>query len=92
MSEAVKIDKNDLTQGPILKKLFLYFLPIAAGALFQQLYNAVDAIVVGRFVGTEALASVGGSPSILIQLSSSFEAQKYRSPLMLDYVEHQEPL
>ncbi|MCQ2512009.1 MAG: MATE family efflux transporter [Lachnospiraceae bacterium] len=71
MSEA-KLDKNDLTQGPILKKLFLYFLPIAAGALFQQLYNAVDAIVVGRFVGTEALASVGGSPSILIQLLLGF--------------------
>ncbi|MCQ2530501.1 MAG: MATE family efflux transporter [Lachnospiraceae bacterium] len=72
MSETVKVDKNDLTQGPILKKLFLYFLPIAAGALFQQLYNAVDAIVVGRFVGTEALASVGGSPSILIQLLLGF--------------------
>ena len=71
MSEA-KSDKNDLTQGSILKKLFLYFLPIAAGALFQQLYNAVDAIVVGRFVGTEALASVGGSPSILIQLLLGF--------------------
>ncbi len=70
--EIVKTDKNDLTQGPILKKLFLYFLPIAAGALFQQLYNAVDAIVVGRFVGTEALASVGGSPSILIQLLLGF--------------------
>lgn len=65
-------DRNDLTQGVIWKKLVLYFLPIAAGTLFQQLYNAVDAIIVGKFVGTAALAAVGGSPATLTNLLIGF--------------------
>ena len=52
-------DKNDLTQGVIWKKLLAFFFPILIGMLFQQLYNTVDAIVVGKFVGTDALAAVG---------------------------------
>ena len=56
--------KNDLTEGSIGRKLISFFLPIAAGTLFQQLYNAADAIVVGKFVGTIALAAVGGSAAI----------------------------
>lgn len=63
---------TDLTEGIIWKKLILYFLPIAAGTLFQQLYNAVDAIIVSRFVGTEALAAVGGSPATITQLLIGF--------------------
>ena len=63
---------SDLTEGSIWKKLILYFLPIAAGTLFQQLYNAVDAVIVSRFVGTEALAAVGGSPATLTQLIIGF--------------------
>lgn len=65
-------DRNDLTQGVIWKKLILYFLPIAAGTLFQQLYNAVDAIIVGKFVGTGALAAVGGSPATITNLLIGF--------------------
>ncbi len=64
--------RNDLTQGVIWKKLIAYFLPIAAGTLFQQLYNAVDAVIVGKFVGTEALAAVGGSPATLTNLLIGF--------------------
>ena len=64
--------RNELIEGPIVKKLVGFFLPIAAGTLFQQLYNAVDAFVVGKFVGTEALAAVGGSPAILINLIIGF--------------------
>ena len=63
---------TDLTEGVIWKKLLLYFLPLAAGTLFQQLYNAVDALIVGRFIGTRALAAVGGSPAIVIQLVIGF--------------------
>lgn len=58
----------DLTQGSITRQLVRFFLPVAAGTWFQQLYNAVDAIIVGRYVGTEALAAVGGSASTLINL------------------------
>ena len=64
--------RNDLMEWPIVKKLVGFFLPIAAGTLFQQLYNAVDAFVVGKFVGTEALAAVGGSPAILSNLIIGF--------------------
>ncbi len=60
--------ENDLTQGNIVKSLLRFFFPILFGMLFQQFYNTVDAIVVGRIVGHEALAAVGGSPAVLINL------------------------
>lgn len=65
-------DKNDLTQGVIWKKLLSFFFPILLGMLFQQLYNTVDAIVVGKFVGTDALAAVGGSSSAIVSLVIGF--------------------
>ena len=64
--------KNDLTEGSIGRKLISFFLPIAAGTLFQQLYNAADAIVVGKFVGTIALAAVGGSAAHITNLLIGF--------------------
>lgn len=64
--------KNDLTEGSIGKKLIAYFLPIAAGTLLQQLYNAADAIIVGKFVGTVALAAVGGSAANITNLLIGF--------------------
>ena len=62
------LQNNDLTQGSILKSLLRFFFPILFGMLFQQLYNTVDAIVVGRVVGHEALAAVGGSPAVIINM------------------------
>ena len=58
----------DLPQGIIWKQLLLFLLPIAAGTLFQQFYSTVDAIVVGRFLGSDALAAVGGSAAVIVQL------------------------
>lgn len=63
---------HDLTHGSISKKLVLFFLPIAVGTIFQQFYNTVDAMVVGRTVGKEALAAVGGSAAQLIALCIGF--------------------
>ena len=57
----------DLTQGTIWKQLLRFLLPIAAGTLLQQLYNTVDAIIVGQFVGANALAAVGGSSAMIVQ-------------------------
>lgn len=54
------MEQNQITEGVIWKQLLLFFFPILFGTFFQQLYNTVDAIVVGRFVGKEALAAVGG--------------------------------
>ena len=65
---------GDLTEGVIWKKLLGFFLPILFGMLFQQLYNTADAIIVGQFVGTAALAAVGGSASVIINLVIGFFA------------------
>lgn len=65
---------GDLTEGVIWKKLLGFFFPILFGMLFQQLYNTADAIIVGQFVGTAALAAVGGSASVIINLVIGFFA------------------
>ena len=62
----------DLTEGNIYKRMFLYFLPILTGTFFQQLYNTVDAIVVGRFVGKNALGCVAGTSGMILQLVLGF--------------------
>ena len=63
---------NGITEGNIVKQLLLFFFPILLGTFFQQLYNTADAVVVGRFVGKQALAAVGGSTSTLINLLVGF--------------------
>ena len=60
-----------ITEGVIWKQLLSFFFPILLGAFFQQMYNTVDAIIVGRFVGTQALAAVG-STSAFINLVNGF--------------------
>ncbi len=66
------LSKKNLTEGVVWKKLLLFFLPIAAGTCIQQLYNAVDGLILGRFVGTIALAAVGGSSAQIINLLIGF--------------------
>ena len=61
-----------LTEGSIGKQLLKFFFPIMFGTFFQQLYNTVDAIVVGRFVGSNALAAVGGSAGMIVNLIVGF--------------------
>ena len=63
---------NQITEGVIWKQLLLFFFPILFGTFFQQLYNTTDAVVVGNFVGTEALAAVGGPASTIINLLVGF--------------------
>ncbi|MCI9235714.1 MAG: MATE family efflux transporter [Anaerotruncus sp.] len=60
--------ENGITEGVIWKQLLFFFFPILLGTFFQQLYNTADAIIVGKFVGTEALAAVGGTTGTLINL------------------------
>ena len=57
---SIRNGQNDLTTGTVWKKLLVFFVPIAAGTIIQQFYNAADGLIVGRFVGTGALAAVGG--------------------------------
>ncbi|MGN0773196.1 MAG: MATE family efflux transporter [Candidatus Ventricola sp.] len=65
-------DINGITEGVIWKQLLLFFFPIVLGTFFQQLYNTADAIIVGKVVGKEALAAVGGSTGTLISLLVGF--------------------
>ena len=60
--------KNQITEGVIWKQLLIFFFPIVIGTFFQQVYNTADSIVVGRFVGKEALAAVGGSVNQIVNL------------------------
>lgn len=64
--------KNPIIEGTIWKQLLLFFFPILLGTFFQQLYNTIDSIIVGQFVGKEALASVGGSSAQIVSLIVGF--------------------
>lgn len=64
--------ENAILTGVIWKQLLIFFFPIALGTFFQQFYNTIDAIVVGRFVGKNALAAVGGSSGQIINLIVGF--------------------
>ena len=70
--QAAQNTTNQITEGVIWKQLLIFFFPILFGTFFQQLYNTADAIIVGNFVGKEALASVGGSASTIINLLVGF--------------------
>lgn len=63
---------NQITEGVIWKQLLLFFFPILFGTFFQQLYNTIDAMIVGRYVGKEALSAVGGITGTLINLLVGF--------------------
>ena len=60
----------DFTTGSIGKKIFLFTLPLMAGDVFQQLYNVVDTLIVGRYAGVAVLAAVGSSYTLMTFLSS----------------------
>ena len=60
-----------MTEGNIAKQLFFFSIPLILGNLLQQLYNTADSIVVGNFVGSNALAAVG-SGTVLINLIIAF--------------------
>lgn len=64
--------KNGITEGVIWKQILYFFFPMLFGTFFQQLYNTADAVVVGRFVGKEALSAVGGPTGTLINVFVGF--------------------
>ena len=63
---------RNITEGVIWKQLLFFFFPILLGTFFQQMYNTVDTIIVGRFVGTEALAAVGSTGALISLLNGFF--------------------
>jgi putative MATE family efflux protein len=66
-----KMRENSITEGVIWKQLLIFFFPILIGTFFQQLYNTVDTVIVGQYVGKEALAAVG-TTGIIVNLLVGF--------------------
>lgn len=60
----------DLTEGSIMNKLLKFAFPIMVGNLLQQLYNVVDTLIVGRYLGENALAAVGSSYTLMVFITS----------------------
>lgn len=69
---ATAMETNSITEGVIWKNMLMFFFPILLGTFFQQMYNTADAIIVGKFVGTQGLAAVGGTSGTLINLIVGF--------------------
>lgn len=64
------MNQKNLTQGPVLKTMSLFALPLILGNLLQQGYNVVDTWVVGKFIGSDALAAVGSAFALMTFLTS----------------------
>ena len=62
--------KGDMTTGSITGRLLRFALPLMAGNLLQQLYNVADTLIVGRFLGADALAAVGSAYTLMTFLTS----------------------
>ena len=69
MRKTVNAEKN-LTEGKILKTMLIFAFPMIMGNLLQQIYNIADTMVVGRFLGAEALAAVGSAYTMMTLLTS----------------------
>lgn len=69
MRKTVNAEKN-LTEGKILKTMLIFAIPMILGNLLQQVYNIADTMVVGRFLGAEALAAVGSAYTLMTFLTS----------------------
>lgn len=79
---------RDLTKGNITKTLLVFSLPMIAGNLLQQFYNIADTLIVGKFLGRDALAAVGSAYTLMTFLTSillgmSMEREPY-SPSIRD--------
>ena len=61
---------RDLTRGPVMRSMLLFALPMVLGNLLQQCYNIADTLIVGRFLGKNALAAVGSSFTLMTFLTS----------------------
>lgn len=66
----MQVKGRELTQGPVMRTMLWFAVPMILGDLLQQCYNIADTLIVGRFVGTDALAAVGSAFSLMTFLTS----------------------
>lgn len=64
MNRISKLFKVDFLQGPIIRSLFIFAIPLFISSVFQQMYNMVDTMIVGNYLGDQALAAMGACSSI----------------------------
>lgn len=64
---------NLMTEGSIWKKMLIFAIPLFIGNLFQQLYNTVDSLIVGNFLGSNALAAVSSSGNLIFLMTGFFQ-------------------
>ena len=62
----------DMCHGPLLSRILLFAFPLMCSGILQLLFNAADIVVVGRFVGSEAMAAVGATSSLINLLVNFF--------------------
>lgn len=62
--------ENELTKGPVMRTMLRFAIPMILGDLLQQCYNIADTLIVGRFLGADALAAVGSAFSLMTFLTS----------------------
>lgn len=65
MKKEIKVNSLDLTQGSIIRGILLFSGPLIVGNIFQQLYNTVDSVIAGNYIGKPALAAIGSSNSLI---------------------------
>lgn len=75
--------KNTLTEGTVWKKILFFALPIFLGQVFQQLYNTCDSLIVGKYLGDEALAAVSSSGSLIFMLVGFFNGVSLGAGVMI---------
>ena len=63
---------RDMTRGSVMKSMFLFAVPMIFGNLLQQCYNIADTLIVGKYLGKNALAAVGSSFTLMTFLTSIF--------------------
>lgn len=61
---------GDLTRGPVMRSMLRFAVPMVLGNLLQQCYNVADTLIVGRYLGPNALAAVGSSFTLMTFLTS----------------------
>jgi Na+-driven multidrug efflux pump len=61
-----------MTEGPIWRRIIAFAIPVFIGNVFQQLYNTVDSLIVGNFIGKDALAAVSSSGSLIFLMVGFF--------------------
>lgn len=72
-TQTVRANELNMTRGNVYSLMLRFALPIFISQVFQQLYNAADTLIVGHYLGTEALAAVGSSGTLIFLMVSFFE-------------------